>query len=90
MSLKILEPLSVQTPADNPKGVLFAFSITSLIVLNVLVLLGMASLSLIGKNYFSKYVSEKAKNLAQRFVNNFEKFTDTDNGKALVAAGPQL
>ena len=32
----------------------------------------------------------KAVDLAGRFVNNFEKFTDTDNGKALVAAGPQL
>ena len=35
MSLKIFEPFSVHTPADNPKGVLFAFSITSSIVLNV-------------------------------------------------------
>ena len=33
---------------------------------------------------------EKAKNLAQRFVNNFEKFTDTDEGKLLVKAGPKL
>lgn len=33
---------------------------------------------------------EKAANLAARFVNNFEKFTDTENGKALVSAGPQL
>jgi len=32
----------------------------------------------------------KAIDLANRFVNNFDKFTDTDNGKALVAAGPQL
>ncbi len=32
----------------------------------------------------------KAVDLAKRFVNNFEKFTDTDNGKALVSAGPQL
>ncbi len=32
----------------------------------------------------------KAKDLAERFVNNFEKFTDTDEGKALVAAGPKL
>jgi len=32
----------------------------------------------------------KAVDLANRFVNNFDKFTDTDNGKALVAAGPQL
>jgi phosphoenolpyruvate carboxykinase (ATP) len=33
---------------------------------------------------------DKAHALATRFVNNFEKFTDTDNGKALVVAGPQL
>ncbi|MGQ4276760.1 phosphoenolpyruvate carboxykinase (ATP) [Pseudidiomarina sp. E22-M8] len=32
----------------------------------------------------------KAKDLARRFVANFEKFTDNDEGKALVAAGPQL
>ncbi len=30
-----------------------------------------------------------AKNLAAMFVKNFENFTDTDNGKALVAAGPK-
>jgi len=33
---------------------------------------------------------EKARNLAQLFVNNFVKFTDNDEGKGLVAAGPQL
>jgi len=33
---------------------------------------------------------EKAQDLAKRFVNNFEKFTDTDEGKALVDAGPTL
>jgi len=33
---------------------------------------------------------EKAQNLAQRFVNNFEKFTDTPEGKSLVEAGPKL
>ncbi|WP_341504163.1 phosphoenolpyruvate carboxykinase (ATP) [Gallaecimonas sp. GXIMD4217] len=33
---------------------------------------------------------EKARDLAKRFVDNFEKFTDNDEGKALVAAGPQL
>ncbi|QXN25912.1 hypothetical protein KVP08_004785 [Shewanella putrefaciens] len=38
----------------------------TLIILNVLVLLGMAALSVIGKNYFSNYVSEKAKNLASK------------------------
>jgi len=32
----------------------------------------------------------KAKELANKFVNNFEKFTDTDNGKGLVDAGPKL
>ena len=32
----------------------------------------------------------KAKDLAQRFVDNFVKFTDNAEGKALVAAGPQL
>ena len=37
-----------------------------LIALNILVLLGMASLSVIGKKYFSNYVSEKAKNLATK------------------------
>lgn len=33
---------------------------------------------------------EKAQALAQQFIANFEKFTDTKEGKALVAAGPQL
>ncbi|MFT5879950.1 MAG: phosphoenolpyruvate carboxykinase (ATP) [Moritella sp.] len=33
---------------------------------------------------------DKAVELAQRFINNFEKFTDNEEGKALVAAGPQL
>lgn len=32
----------------------------------------------------------KAKDLASRFIKNFEKFTDTPEGKALVAAGPSL
>ncbi|WP_413113140.1 phosphoenolpyruvate carboxykinase (ATP) [Thaumasiovibrio sp. DFM-14] len=32
----------------------------------------------------------KAKDLAERFVNNFEKYTDNAEGAALVAAGPQL
>ena len=32
--------------------------------------------------------TEKATNLAGLFVDNFAKFTDTDNGAALVAAGP--
>ena len=38
----------------------------------------------------SKEWETKAVDLANRFVNNFDKFTDTDNGKALVSAGPQL
>jgi phosphoenolpyruvate carboxykinase (ATP) len=33
---------------------------------------------------------EKAVDLAKRFVNNFEKFTDNEEGKALLTAGPQL
>lgn len=33
---------------------------------------------------------EKARDLAGRFIKNFEKFTDNEEGKALVAAGPQL
>ena len=40
-----------------------------------------------------KDVSEwekKAKDLAQRFVKNFRKYETNDEGKALVAAGPQL
>lgn len=32
----------------------------------------------------------KAKNLAGLFIENFEKYTDNEEGKALVAAGPQL
>ena len=31
-----------------------------------------------------------AQDLAQRFITNFEKYTDNDAGKALVQAGPQL
>ncbi len=33
---------------------------------------------------------EKARDLAQRFISNFHQFTDTAEGEALVAAGPQL
>lgn len=33
---------------------------------------------------------EKAKDLASRFIKNFEKYTDNEHGKSLVAAGPQL
>lgn len=32
----------------------------------------------------------KAEDLAQRFIDNFEKYTDTPEGKALVAAGPKI
>jgi phosphoenolpyruvate carboxykinase (ATP) len=32
----------------------------------------------------------KAKDLAKRFINNFEQFTDNEEGLSLVAAGPQL
>ena len=32
----------------------------------------------------------KAKDLAERFIKNFNKYTGNDEGKALVAAGPQL
>ena len=32
----------------------------------------------------------KAKNLAALFIENFAKYTDTDEGQSLVAAGPQL
>jgi phosphoenolpyruvate carboxykinase (ATP) len=33
---------------------------------------------------------EKAKDLASRFIKNFEKYTTNEAGKALVAAGPKL
>ncbi len=33
---------------------------------------------------------EKAKDLAKRFIDNFVKYTDIEEGKQLVAAGPQL
>jgi len=34
--------------------------------------------------------NNKADNLARLFIENFEKYTDNDEGKALVAAGPHL
>lgn len=37
-----------------------------------------------------KMWEEKAKDLGSRFIKNFEKYTDNEEGKALVAAGPQL
>ena len=33
---------------------------------------------------------QKARDLADRFITNFNKFTDNDEGKALVEAGPKL
>ena len=33
---------------------------------------------------------EKAKDLANRFINNFKKYETNDEGKALVEAGPKL
>lgn len=33
---------------------------------------------------------EKAKDLAERFINNFDKYTDTPAGQALISAGPSL
>ncbi len=33
---------------------------------------------------------EKAKDLGTRFIKNFKKYTDNEEGKSLVAAGPQL
>ncbi|WP_152972265.1 phosphoenolpyruvate carboxykinase (ATP), partial [Serratia rubidaea] len=33
---------------------------------------------------------EKAQDLAQRFITNFDKYTDTPAGAALVSAGPKL
>ena len=32
----------------------------------------------------------KARDLAARFIKNFEKYTDNEEGKSLVAAGPKL
>ena len=40
-------------------------------------------------SYVSEW-DEKAKDLAQLFINNFTQYTDNDEGKALVSAGPQL
>jgi len=38
----------------------------------------------------AKEWEEKAKDLGSRFIKNFVKYTDNEEGKALVAAGPQL
>ena len=32
----------------------------------------------------------RAQHLGSLFIENFKKFTDTDTGRSLVAAGPQL
>ena len=37
-----------------------------------------------------KQWEEKAKKLAGLYIKNFEKYCDTEEGKALVPAGPQL
>jgi len=33
---------------------------------------------------------EKAKKLAELYIKNFEKYCDTEEGRSLVAAGPQI
>jgi phosphoenolpyruvate carboxykinase (ATP) len=33
---------------------------------------------------------EKAKDLASRYIKNFEQYCDTEEGKRLIASGPQL
>ena len=38
----------------------------------------------------AKSWEEKAQDLANRFISNFEKYTDNEEGKSLVAAGPRL
>ncbi|MFC2138573.1 phosphoenolpyruvate carboxykinase (ATP), partial [Bacteroidota bacterium] len=38
----------------------------------------------------SKDWEDKAKDLASKFIKNFEQYTDNEEGKSLVAAGPQL
>ncbi|MGC9355150.1 MAG: phosphoenolpyruvate carboxykinase (ATP), partial [Mariniphaga sp.] len=38
----------------------------------------------------SKEWENKARDLASRFIKNFVKYTDNEEGKALVDAGPQL
>ncbi|MFA8298773.1 MAG: phosphoenolpyruvate carboxykinase (ATP) [Hyphomicrobiales bacterium] len=38
----------------------------------------------------SEHWDHAAVNLAQKFIDNFESFTDNEKGKALVAAGPQI
>lgn len=38
----------------------------------------------------AKVWEDKANDLAARFVKNFEQYTDNEEGKSLVKAGPQL
>ena len=38
----------------------------------------------------SNHWEEKAKDLSARYIKNFEQYTDTEEGKRLVAAGPSL
>ncbi|MBL4828746.1 MAG: phosphoenolpyruvate carboxykinase (ATP), partial [Aliivibrio sp.] len=38
----------------------------------------------------SKEWDNKAEDLAHQFIKNFVQYTDNDEGKSLVAAGPQL
>jgi phosphoenolpyruvate carboxykinase (ATP) len=33
---------------------------------------------------------KKARSLAAKYIKNFEQYTDTPEGKALISAGPQL
>ena len=33
---------------------------------------------------------EKAKSLGAKYVKNFEQYTDNEEGKALITAGPQI
>jgi phosphoenolpyruvate carboxykinase (ATP) len=33
---------------------------------------------------------KKAKSLAEKYIKNFEQYTDTPEGKALISAGPRL
>jgi len=42
------------------------------------------------QNTYANEWDEKARDLARRFIANFQQFTDTEHGEALVAAGPAL
>ena len=41
-------------------------------------------------NHEDDELENKAKELAQLFINNFQKFCDNDHGKKLLTSGPQL